>query len=325
MRLVLLTAVVELTLAGLTSAISQAIRPHRTRLNRHVHGVDSTGKSSGTFPQLIDHSNPSLGTFEQRFWWSDNYYGGPGSPIILLTPSEGPEADASGGRINNASTSGLYAQTNKAAVITLEHRYFGNSTPVGFHFTSETLQHLTLNNSILDLTYFAQNVKLPFDTHGKSKPDKAPWILMGCSYAGALTAWTQALAPGTFWAYHCGSAVVEAKSDLWDYYAPIQQAMPQNCSTDWKRIISHVDVVLGNGTAEEKRNLRTSLGYGVDANVSDAIFAEHISDWLSDWQFQQPGLPYASFFFQRCDSIEVSHCYPSSLTKMENSQDHILT
>ena len=42
----------------------------------------------GTFDQLIDHSNPSLGTFEQRFWYGTEYWKGSGSPIIITNPGE---------------------------------------------------------------------------------------------------------------------------------------------------------------------------------------------------------------------------------------------
>ena len=44
------------------------------------------------FDQLIDHTNPSLGTFKQRFWHTYEFYE-PGGPIILFTPGE---SDASG-------------------------------------------------------------------------------------------------------------------------------------------------------------------------------------------------------------------------------------
>ena len=39
------------------------------------------------FDQLIDHSNPSLGTFKQRFWHTYEFYE-PGGPIVLNTPGE---------------------------------------------------------------------------------------------------------------------------------------------------------------------------------------------------------------------------------------------
>lgn len=42
------------------------------------------------FEQLIDHNNPSSGTFRQRYFFSDQYWKGDGSPIILQTPGETP-------------------------------------------------------------------------------------------------------------------------------------------------------------------------------------------------------------------------------------------
>lgn len=40
------------------------------------------------FDQLIDHNNPSAGTFKQRYFFSDQHWKGDGSPIILQTPGE---------------------------------------------------------------------------------------------------------------------------------------------------------------------------------------------------------------------------------------------
>ena len=39
------------------------------------------------FDQLIDHNDPSQGTFKQRFWHTYEFYE-PGGPIILFTPGE---------------------------------------------------------------------------------------------------------------------------------------------------------------------------------------------------------------------------------------------
>lgn len=35
------------------------------------------------FEQLIDHNNPSFGTFQQRYWWSTEFWNGTGSPVGL--------------------------------------------------------------------------------------------------------------------------------------------------------------------------------------------------------------------------------------------------
>jgi len=40
------------------------------------------------FDQLIDHNDPSKGTFKVRYWTTWEFYK-PGGPIIMMTPGEG--------------------------------------------------------------------------------------------------------------------------------------------------------------------------------------------------------------------------------------------
>jgi hypothetical protein len=55
------------------------------------------------FDQLIDHNNPSLGTFKQRYWHTWNFYEA-GGPIIISTPGEG-NADGYEGYLTNRTVS----------------------------------------------------------------------------------------------------------------------------------------------------------------------------------------------------------------------------
>ena len=98
-----------------------------------------------------------------------------------------------------------------------------------------------------------------------------PWILSGCSYAGLLTAFIQALAPGTFWAYHTSSAPVQFIYDFWQFDAHIQQSIAHNCSADLARAIEHVDEVLDHGTAEEITSMKAM--FGLEALVHHDDFA----------------------------------------------------
>lgn len=54
-------------------------------------------------------------------------------------------------------------------------RYWGESSPFK-DLTAETLQYLTLEQSIADLTHFAKTVDLPFDTDHSSNADNAVCI-----------------------------------------------------------------------------------------------------------------------------------------------------
>lgn len=303
-------------LAGTASAMHSNMIPRKAYATQKVAAASIT---SATFDQLIDHSNPSLGTFKQRYWYNSDYYGGPNSPIILESPGE---SSVNPDYIDPSSNSitGLYASKVNGATVTIEHRYFGESQPYSApsNGTAETYQAMTLDNAIQDLIYFANNVQFDFAPNGTSKPDVAPWVLAGCSYSGALAAWTNAVAPGTFWAYHCGSAVVEAVADFWKYFQGVKSALPQNCTTDFARIVSHVDDVLANGTDQQKKDLKSQLAN--DSTLTDVGLAEFMTGWMGNWQNQQLYSGYTKPF-KTCDYIE--NRYPGSKTTKNPGADGV--
>ncbi|KAK3117727.1 hypothetical protein LTR53_000656 [Teratosphaeriaceae sp. CCFEE 6253] len=263
---------------------------------RDYQPVPSAGNA--TFTQLIDHANPDLGTFEQFYMYDTTYWAGPGSPVVLFTPGE-VNASGYGSYLTTNRTTGVLAKEIGAAVVNLEHRYWGTSTPFT-ELTTGNLTYLTLDNSIKDLTNFAANAPLPFARHHSNAAD-VPWVLMGGSYSGALAAWTESVAPGTFWSYHASSAPVEAVSDYWGYFLPVQQGMPQNCSTDVNLVIEYMDGVLGNGTAEEVGALKGMFGLQNVTHDDDFMAALENGPWL--WQGNQFYTNY-SRFFQWCDAVE---------------------
>ncbi|KAK5992035.1 putative extracellular serine carboxypeptidase-like protein [Cladobotryum mycophilum] len=301
MRSFTLTAAAELLLAS--SAL--AFRPSKMGVppepleDALTLLAQQGGVTNGTFQQLIDHDHPELGTFTQHFFFNGDFYAGPGSPIILMTPGEVALAGYEGYATNRTIT-GTLANNTGAGVIVLEHRYWGTSSPYK-ELTTDNMVHLTLDNSIRDLTYFAQHVDLPFDANHTSTPDKAPWILSGCSYSGALTAWTHALAPGTFWGYHASSAVVEALDELWQYGVTVEQAMPKNCSADVTKVIDEVDRILLGRNETAKHELKDKFGL---ADVEhDDDFASVLFNPLGAWQSTSFATGYGNFS-QWCDYVE---------------------
>ena len=161
------------------------------------------------FDELIDHTKPGLGTFKQRYWHTWEWYepgmarlfiyfypslyprsAFVGGPIILFTPGES-NADGFEGYLTNKTINGQIAQQQKGATIVLEHRFYGQSNPYD-DLSVQSLQVHTIQQAIEDLVYFAKNVKLAMPGGDNVTPDVAPWILIGGSYAGALTAWTMA-------------------------------------------------------------------------------------------------------------------------------------
>ena len=57
--------------------------PVAHKISASLAGPDG---GSATFEQLIDHTNPSIGTFPQRYWWNTTFWKGPGSPVCLDKP-----------------------------------------------------------------------------------------------------------------------------------------------------------------------------------------------------------------------------------------------
>ncbi|KAK8024583.1 serine carboxypeptidase S28 [Apiospora rasikravindrae] len=254
---------------------------------------------TGTFTQYIDHDNPDVGTFSQSFWYNATNWKGPGSPVVIMTPGEVAAAGYTGYLTEKALT-GMYAKSVSGAVIILEHRYWGNSSPFEEQST-KNLQYLTLQQSVADFVNFARNVKLPFDPSGKTNAPQAPWVFTGGSYPGALAVWIERLAPGTFWAYHGSSGPLQAIYDYWQYFQPIQDGMPKNCSSDYSAIIDYVDKTFTQGSDEDKKDLKKM--FAVDDLEMDDDAASAISSPIWAWQSIQFDSGYSKFY-QMCDAIE---------------------
>lgn len=226
----------------------------------------------GTFDQLLDHSHPELGTFKQRFWYGTEFWKGPGSPIILVNPGEQSAARFNTTYTTTQRLAGLFAKELGGAVVIMEHRYWGESSPFD-KLTVKNLQYLSLANSIKDISYFAAQFAPPFDTSGKSSPTNAPWIFSGGSYSGALAGWSATLDPGTIWAYHGSSGVVEAVGDFWQYFVPVLEATPQNCSADVQAVVAHVDKVMMHGSQKERLALKAKFKL---SDLTDADFGAYV-------------------------------------------------
>ncbi|KAK0233820.1 peptidase S28 [Armillaria fumosa] len=314
MRWILLVLAPLSCLLGLTSAVLKDGRPHANMMPMPIFPtveapyLASTAQARATvaydtvyyFDQLIDHNNASLGTFQQRYWHTSEYYES-GGPIILLTPGEN-NAETYYPFLTNISIFGQIAQQQHGAVVILEHRFYGASNPYP-DLSSESLRVLTIPQAINDFVYFAKNVKLPMTNGDQLGPDKAPWILAGGSYSGALVSWTMVNNPGLFYAGYASSAVVEAITDFWQYYEPIRQYMPANCSADVAAVIAYVDEVFTGSNTTAIDSVKETFGMSELTHLDDAAGALRNNLW--DWQNLQPTSGPNAQFYKFCDALEV--------------------
>ena len=62
--------------AALAVGVRRPLPPPKAAASNATYG-------QSTFEQLLDHSDPSLGTFSQSYWWNSEWWDGPGSPVNM--------------------------------------------------------------------------------------------------------------------------------------------------------------------------------------------------------------------------------------------------
>lgn len=253
-----------------------------------------------TFQQLIDHNNPSLGTFTQRFWHTYEFYE-TGGPIVLFTPGEANAAPYFG-YLTNATINGQIAQQENGAAVVLEHRFYGLSNPLP-DLSVKSLKLHTIQQAIDDLDYFTKNVVLPMPNGAKLTPATTPWILVGGSYSGALTSYAMVNKPELFAAGYASSAVVETILDFWQYFEPERLFMPANCSADVVRVMAHIDQVFRGPDKKAIQAIKNSFGMGGVSHLDDV--AGSLRNNLWDWQGLSLTIGPGAQFFNFCDALEV--------------------
>lgn len=70
------------------ASLADASRPNVPRAPA-VAAAATDQWATGWFEQLLDHDQPELGTFKQRYFWTTQYWKGPGSPVDNIHVSTG--------------------------------------------------------------------------------------------------------------------------------------------------------------------------------------------------------------------------------------------
>ncbi|KAG2748644.1 hypothetical protein P692DRAFT_20833323 [Suillus brevipes Sb2] len=168
------------------------------------------------------------------------------------------------------------AQQQNGAAIIIEHRFFGFSNPYD-NLKSQSPALLTIQQAIDDPVYFATTADLPMCGGDTVKPGQAPWILIEGSYSGSLTSYTMVNKPGIFWAGYGSSATVQTITDYYDYFIPIREYMPQNCSSDVQAVIAYLDKMHAANDTAGIQTLQEAFALGALDHVGDFATARELS------------------------------------------------
>ncbi|GAQ07670.1 hypothetical protein ALT_4991 [Aspergillus lentulus] len=228
--------------------------------------VDSTSAAEYT-EVLIDHEDPSVGTYQNRFWVNEDFYVS-GSPIMVYDIGEATAEYSVSLLTNSSSWLSLLLQEFHAMGIVWEHRYYGGSLPfpVSQDMPVEHLKYLTTKQALADIPYFAANFSRPNHPDIDLTPRGTPWVMIGGSYPGIRAAFTRNKYPDTIFAAYASSAPVQAQLDMSVYYEQIYRAMVangySNCTKDIQAALKYIDDQLSN---EESSASIKRLFLGPDA------------------------------------------------------------
>ncbi|KAE8396638.1 hypothetical protein ETB97_006514 [Aspergillus alliaceus] len=203
----------------------------------------------------IDHDDPSVGSYKNRYWVSTDFYK-PGGPIFVLDGGEGNAynlAQAFLGGSDNFFAD--YLKEFGAIGLVWEHRYYGESLPfpVNTSTPNEHFEYLTNRQALADIPYFAER----FSLNGTDlSPKSAPWVMLGGSYPGMRAAFTRNEYPDTIFASFAMSAPVEARVNMTIYFEQVYRGMVANgfggCVKDLQAINDYIDSQLDkNGQAAD--------------------------------------------------------------------------
>lgn len=156
-------------------------------------GTKSGGEAGGASEpnlfanQLLDHFDPkNNSTWSHPYFVSGTHFAGPGHPILVIIGGEGPVSN-----ILYPFVSTKLAHEFGAYVLQTEHRFYGNSQPVGPNASNHELDlYLSPEQALADWIRIIRHVqvKLGCSIHNKTSSSYCPVITIGGSYPGFLSA-----------------------------------------------------------------------------------------------------------------------------------------
>ncbi len=233
---------------------ASAFRTHSKHLDL-VHG----GKQSTFNGQFIDHFNPLDGrTWAQRYWVDNTFYSpGSNSPIFLYICGE----STCKGTPSTGSYVYQMAQKTGALLVALEHRYYGLSQPFGPQsMKTENLRYLTVENALEDLAYFILWFK---DNYTYKITESQPWITVGGSYPGALSAWFRNKYPHMTVGAWASSGVVNSILDYTEYDYQIYLSVAKSgeaCPQTIQNLTQYFEYQLYNTSTDVAQALKAKFG-----------------------------------------------------------------
>lgn len=274
-------------------------------------------QTASYFQVAIDHNNPSLGTFADRFFYDTTYWDGTG-PCIFYLNGEAPCTSAVGGYMADI------AQKFNACTVTIEHRWYGVSLPAPLTNKALLTATLTVDQAMRDVMALIKY----FETSVANKPaGSITWMLIGGSYSGGMTVWMNEKYPGFFKASWAASGVVRATFAYDEYDGHVLTVTPGDCRDALARVMRIAEKKWDKSPADNARLLSiyniptymtktdfmwamadisaSCVQYGMKTDLCDGLVPLPDDDWAALEK-------YAKVTFDLFGSGFMSSCYYST-------------
>ncbi|MCO5558383.1 hypothetical protein L7F22_011965 [Adiantum nelumboides] len=190
--------------------------------------------------QTLDHFDPQGSPkFRQRFFEYLDFFNAPHGPIFLIICGE----STCPGILNDYIA--VLAKKFGAALVTLEHRYYGFSYPFD-NLSTENLRYLNSKQALSDLATFRNHYQDLINARyhrASALPDNA-WVTFGGSYAGALSAWFRLKFPHLARGSLASSAIVNAIQDYFAFDQQVAKSIGQECAQALQAVKANVNHLL---------------------------------------------------------------------------------
>lgn len=222
------------------------------------------GAQEGTFTELRDHDDAHHGHFEQHYFINKTYASGTDAPVILLLCGE--YSCTLDELLNGLDEGGVddYVKARQANLVILEHRYYGQSQPYN-DISTEHLQYLTTDQALEDIVTFHDYIVAKEKLTG-------PWITIGGSYAGVLSAFARVSHPDIISGALSSSGPVHLKVDFPQYDRHAANVVAGPCGDQIRDDVAYFE----SGLADPKVMAAIRQSYGVGNKGSDLDLLDSI-------------------------------------------------
>jgi pimeloyl-ACP methyl ester carboxylesterase len=235
--------------------------------------------------QLVDHSDPTSGTFQQKYYEQKKYFGGPGYPIFLILGGEDPL-----GSILYPFVSNILSERFSAYTFAVEHRGFGESWPVAYGdiTNDDFLQLFTVEQALEDFLRIIQHKQQELGCGKRGLSNYCPVITVGCSYPGFLSTLLRLRHPDIVDIGYAGSSPLYLYShsvDAYAYYDKVTQVAEQDspgCSDAVRSTLMKAQSWILRGASDSRSLSALAVDFGVcNGSVpsyiqSPEVFAEEL-------------------------------------------------